>query len=351
MLEEQAKARLRQFIAEAKARKESRLPSERQLAQMLKLSRITISKALAQLVGEGLLRRRQGSGTFIVETEKAAAEMGVGIGFRQIYWTGDGHLAKIMQGASRFTGQNPVDIQIYDKINEQFEKPDDANRVLRDIKSGSIRGFIIATRMPLEIVGRLYKLVPLVVLNNIMGAGEVTCVSCDYFLAGFLATEFLIKKGHGRIGYVTNDFDHPETAGTLSGYKAALKAGGQECRPEWILETKANKEVRRRRIEAFFAGQAMTAVYVRSDRLASDLMRILMEMGKKVPEDVSIIGTGNVSVGINPPVPLTTVDNRTADIARLGMELLEKKMRGITLERNIYILDPFVVEKESVGTR
>ena len=57
--------RLRHAIESGAVKPEQALPSERDLAEDLAVSRITVRKALDGLVGEGLLSRRQGSGTFV----------------------------------------------------------------------------------------------------------------------------------------------------------------------------------------------------------------------------------------------------------------------------------------------
>lgn len=58
---------IRNIVEEGETEAGQALPSERELSQVLKLSRVTVRKAIAGLVEEGLLTQRHGAGTFIAE--------------------------------------------------------------------------------------------------------------------------------------------------------------------------------------------------------------------------------------------------------------------------------------------
>ncbi|WP_457355118.1 GntR family transcriptional regulator [Sphingomonas sp. UYP23] len=63
---------LREHISSGGIDPGSALPSERDLSEMAKLSRVTVRKGIEQLVGEGVLFRKQGSGTFVARRIEAA---------------------------------------------------------------------------------------------------------------------------------------------------------------------------------------------------------------------------------------------------------------------------------------
>lgn len=67
---EQAKAVLRSRIADGEVKPGSRLPPERDLCQMLDISRVTLRKALAALVDEGVLRPAHGRGWYVIAPER-----------------------------------------------------------------------------------------------------------------------------------------------------------------------------------------------------------------------------------------------------------------------------------------
>jgi GntR family transcriptional regulator len=73
-LYQQLRRALRDAIADSRLAAEEALPPERELAEEFGVSRITVRKALDALVGEGMLTRRQGAGTFVAAREEARVE-------------------------------------------------------------------------------------------------------------------------------------------------------------------------------------------------------------------------------------------------------------------------------------
>jgi GntR family transcriptional regulator len=73
-LYQQLRRALRDAIADNRLAAEDALPPERELAEEFGVSRITVRKALDALVGEGMLTRRQGAGTFVASREEARVE-------------------------------------------------------------------------------------------------------------------------------------------------------------------------------------------------------------------------------------------------------------------------------------
>jgi GntR family transcriptional regulator len=73
-LYQQLRRALREAIADNRLAAEEALPPERELAEEFGVSRITVRKALDALVGEGMLTRRQGAGTFVAAREEARVE-------------------------------------------------------------------------------------------------------------------------------------------------------------------------------------------------------------------------------------------------------------------------------------
>src|SRR5579863_4285354 len=75
-LYQQLERKLRDAIREKKLAPGDALPAERDLADQFEVSRITVRKALDSLVGEGLLNRRQGTGTFVAaRVEKSFSKL------------------------------------------------------------------------------------------------------------------------------------------------------------------------------------------------------------------------------------------------------------------------------------
>jgi LacI family transcriptional regulator len=93
-----------------------------------------------------------------------------------------------------------------------------------------------------------------------------------------------------------------------------------------------------------------TAVIGVNDILITGFMRSLQEMGLKVPDDISLIGTDNTWIGQEWPVSLTTIDQKTPELAQKAVETLFLRMNSQEWDepRHIYLETDLIV-RESTG--
>lgn len=346
ILESTIKLKLEELIKQYEVKDEIKLPPERKLAVSLKASRPTVSKAISQLVAEGTLERKQGSGTFIKNSRMYSGDLCLGIGFRYIYSASDCHFYKIIESMAEYRCGKKISIQIYDGLesNSQREK----NRIFDAYDAKLVDGFLLASRMRADTIVRLSQKAPTVIINSTIGSGDITCLDCDYFTAGFLAGELLTGKGHQKIGYIHTDLSHPIVPRILAGMKNALRVANIDMNNDYILEAKQNEKLFRKNIIRYFNNQPVTAVVAGDDRQATNIIRILTEMGKQVPKDVSVIGVGNFETGLKSPVPLTTIDSRLDLMSHIGADILIKKIKGEKIKKNMILIEPKLIERDSV---
>jgi len=346
---DKAKNILNEYISRQCAVRNHRLPSERELAQDLGFSRSTIGKALGVLEGEGVIVRKIGAGTFIAKP-KEHKNFTVALVMRNAYHYTDSHFRLIVEKVSEYAEKRNIYVQIFDRMTDMFQESPDDNRLLKAIRSGVVDGVLITSRMPLSIISKINALCPAVSINNIFGdGGEVPCISCDYFRAGFLAGKYLLENGHRQVAYVTENLDHPESTFEFSGFKSALETGGVTLNTGNILETKLNLELFNQNIKNFFSGAKYTACFVRSSSHAARLVASLQELNIRVPEDLSVIATGNYRNERQNLMKLTTIDNQLAEMCELGLKILGAKYnQSGALFHGLTLLEPCLIEHDSV---
>ena len=71
-----------------------------------------------------------------------------------------------------------------------------------------------------------------------------------------------------------------------------------------------------------------TAIIAVNDILATGVMRALMEMGLRIPEDVSVVGTDNSWISRNWTPSLTTIDIKKEKMAELAVNILERRLKS-----------------------
>ena len=141
--------------------------------------------------------------------------------------------------------------------------------------------------------------------------------------AGYLATSYLIRQGHRQIVHLSGD-DRLSSRDRVIGYKRAMLEAGleDECR---IEAGNFNSETAYKAAERILHTPA-TAIYAANDLMAIVAMRAANDLGRKVPEDIKIVGCDYNSNYEDLGYHLTTVEISVRDIAKtavravIGME-------------------------------
>lgn len=194
--------------------------------------------------------------------------------------------------------------------------------------------------------------VPYILIDRAYPALQANFIGIDDEKAGFLATKHLIDIGCKHIAHIRGPENSPGL-GRLKGYIKALEAHGMPMRPEYII---AEKTVD---VDAQSGGRdAMTqllnlhtrpdGVFCYNDPLAIGVIDHILEAGLRVPEDIAVIGCGNLYYNSSLRVPLSSIDQCTAQVgqrtAKLALSLIESKTPP--KPRNI-ILEPELVQRRS----
>ena len=151
--------------------------------------------------------------------------------------------------------------------------------------------------------------------------GEIgTTIGSDNEGGGFSATEHLLGAGRRRIAFLGSATPaYPEMLDRLLGYCRAHEAAGIAIDEALRFEALPNEEAGARAAGALLAsGAEFDAVFASSDLAAIGAMRVLQEAGRRVPEDVAIVGFDDLAAARSARPGLTTV----AQDARVAGEAL-----------------------------
>jgi DNA-binding LacI/PurR family transcriptional regulator len=173
----------------------------------------------------------------------------------------------------------------------------------------------------------------LVILGDRIFHGPVDHVTMANTEAARVATQFLIGKGYSRIAAIgSNPRVSTVSAASLrlDGYKEALAAAGLEYRKEfvtvageWHLQDGA---VGMSQLLAL--PEPPDAVFCFNDTLAFGAIHAAYAAGKRIPDDIAIVGFDNVPLAEFSIPPLTTIEPGTDQIAKLAVDLLASRVEG-----------------------
>lgn len=182
--------------------------------------------------------------------------------------------------------------------------------------------------------------VPWVVWGAPHEGADYTIVGSDNFQGGALAAERFLALGRRRLVYI-GDTHHAEIAAREAGFRAALRGGGAE-----LVASRASGFTFAAGVEAILdvltAGVAFDGVFACSDVLAMGAVQALVGVGRRVPEEVSVIGYDDTPLAASFVPPLTSVhQDWRAGGALLGRKILEliegREARSETLPTHLSI--------------
>jgi LacI family transcriptional regulator len=164
--------------------------------------------------------------------------------------------------------------------------------------------------------------VPIVLLNRTAARHTFSTICADNEAGGTLAAEYLLKRGHRRIAHLTGPRHHGNMTERARGFVRALQSAKKPVDPV-VLHGKNNFTGGSELAEKLLAQHPeVTAIFVASDTMAFGVVRALIDAGRKIPQDVSVIGFDNIELSSIVHPPLTTIHQPKYEIGQAAVEIL-----------------------------
>lgn len=153
-------------------------------------------------------------------------------------------------------------------------------------------------------------------------------VTLDDFHAGYIATSFLLDKGHKIIAHLAGPLGTSSTYDRLEGYKKALEDRGVEFDLSLVIYGNSMKiHGRINTFNLFKDRKDITAIFSYSDFVAYGVLEALESLGLKIPENVAVIGCDDNELSSS--MGLTTISSPKEDMGKLAAKILIKKLTNI----------------------
>jgi DNA-binding LacI/PurR family transcriptional regulator len=226
----------------------------------------------------------------------------------------------------------------------------DMAATLDRLRAAHIEGVIVVAPMRgvLSAVGRVRDLPPLVVVGGDPAVGPPT-VTIDQSDGARRATEHLLELGHATVHHVRGPRNWFDAAGRVRGWTDALRAAGaQRFEPlngDWGA---ASGYVAGRRLAE---DPRVTAVFAANDQMALGVLRALHDAGRRVPDDVSVVGFDDTPESPYFVPALTTIRQDFAEVGRRSVELLRSHLDGNAHARHSVVPAELVVRESSAARR
>jgi DNA-binding LacI/PurR family transcriptional regulator len=172
-------------------------------------------------------------------------------------------------------------------------------------------------------------------------------VTIDQEAGGYAATKHLLDAGHRSVWHVCGPKDWFDSQGRLAGWRRALAEAGVEAPPPMTADWSAASGYRAGQLLARM--RDVTAVFAANDHLALGVMLALHEHGRRVPDDVSIVGFDDVPEAAYFMPPLTTVRPDFDGAAAASLDLLLAQIQVGERRGERRIIPPRLVQRRSVA--
>jgi DNA-binding LacI/PurR family transcriptional regulator len=172
-------------------------------------------------------------------------------------------------------------------------------------------------------------------------------VTVDQAAGAYAATRHLLDAGHATVWHVSGPADWFDARARVAGWRRALTEAGAEIPPLMPADWFAASGYRNGQILARMSD--VTAVFAASDHLALGILRALHERSRRVPEDVSVVGFGDVPEAAYYIPPLTTVQPDFGAVAAASIDLLLAQITGGHRLGDRRVIVPALVTRDSVA--
>ena len=243
-------------------------------------------------------------------------------------------------------------------IASSEEDPDLEAREIRQLLARRLDALVIAScaRQSEQIEKLALQQDPCVLIDRNFPKLKANFIGVDDVQAGQIATGHLIDVGCRRIAHVRGG-ENSVGEGRFEGYKAALQAHGLHYRPEYVIRRPhvdvdsieqgklAVAELLKRKVRP-------DAVFCYNDPLAIGAMERILDEGLRVPDDMAVIGCGNLHYDSSLRVPLSSIDQQSALMGKHAGELLMKMIKEKKpVSPRTMILQPALVARSSTNRK
>lgn len=199
------------------------------------------------------------------------------------------------------------------------------------------------------LIAKLYKnKIPVVLLENYTDFGR--SVTIDNTKASYRAVNKLIELGHRKIGCIIaqEDIDHV-WADRIAGYKKALKDKGIKYDPNLMVyeNSVGINEAGLATRELLEKDTQITAILYGSDRQAYGGMSALRELGKRIPEEIAVIGFDDMEFDKIMTPSLSSVRQPIRELGELGINMLFESIEKNDLSHKSVVLDTELMLRSS----
>ena len=236
--------------------------------------------------------------------------------------------------------------------NQSYDKEIE---IIEMLSNGSIDGFLLSLAKETELNNNFNHFkdsinngTPIVMFDRVAQSIECDKVITDDLEGASNTVEFLYKKGHKKIAFVSTISDLHIGKQRLLGYKKGLEKMGLPFNEDLVLniverDYKKYKNI----VRPFIKTNDVDAVITTGESVAVSVMKAVKKNGKKIPKDVAVIAFSNGILARHSSQKMTTISQHGETMGQTAAEILIDKLENKTKEVVTKVIKTDLVIRDS----
>lgn len=321
----------------------AKLPSDRQLAEHLNTTTVTINKSFKLLSKKGMLERKVGSGTYVTDSSsRTPRHLRIGIICHEIITSDPAYVNPVMSEFYKYWENTGYQIVSLNGTPEQYEK------LIHDYELSGAMIFVPREEFSAKIKQLCDIGVPLVTIGGFANPElPEIAFGTDHIQAAALAVAHLQKLGHRRIGIIASDSKRSSNVLRIRGYESEMWNAGLPVKPEWRIVINDDSDGDELRIE-MRQNDCPTAFIIATLSSVIPTYNVMNELNLNIGKDISLLGLDNTDFLEQLAPPLDTFAQKIKEFslqAAIQLENILKKRPLNKLSQDAFY--PHLVERSS----
>ena len=188
--------------------------------------------------------------------------------------------------------------------------------------------------------------IPMILSNVVSDDESIPTVNIDFESASYEITKNMISVGRKDIYLLSTVRRYSVNNLKEEGYIRAMEEVGLEPK---IFRSSGDPEINSQHFREFFSQHKVDGVIAVRDSIAVSFMNNAGDAGRRIPEDILVVGFQNTKYALLSRPTLTCIDTPVYDLGAVAMKLLTKYMKGETIEQSKVVLPHTVVYRSSMS--
>jgi LacI family transcriptional regulator len=224
-------------------------------------------------------------------------------------------------------------------VGQSLNQPEAEEACVRRFLCRRVDGLFVAPVYRLASTAPVYQeLLRRQVKVVVLGPRAIFCeafgnVEADNAQGAYLAARHLLELGHRRIAFFAGSPVSPVAQQRFEGYRRALREAKIELDNQLVFSAGATIEDGSKAVlQMLNESPQATAIQAMNDLVAIGAAETLLNQGVRIPQDLSLVGQGNIALSPCFRVPLTTVRQPKYHLGTAAMDMMLELLRGAAAE-------------------